>query len=1024
MALTLEWRHRLEVWRDELPRHFYRPLGEVVFEGFVTHEQLTLREAMGGTFAPMPPGTTWGAKWEYGWFRGALALPEEAAGGRIALAIDFGAESIIFVDGNAAGARDGQHKEITLARQGIPGTRYEIVVESYAGHGPRVAHGGPTPPYRETVPEPGPTQATVGVSTFGIWQEDVYQLWVDIETLWQLREVSDENSLRVAEIDAGLRDFTLMVDFELPNEQMLQSVRACRERLRPLFEAVNGSTVPEMFAFGHSHIDVAWLWPLAETERKAGRTIATQLALMDEYPEYTFLQSQPHLYRMLERRYPEIYERIRTAVDAGQFIPDGGTWVEPDTNISGGESLIRQFVHGKRFFRDTYGVDCKMLWLPDVFGYSGALPQIMRGCGVRYFSTQKIFWAYHGGDPFPYNTFVWEGIDGSEVYVHLHNDYNARLDPQSVIGRWNERVQKDGFATRLYPFGYGDGGGGPTRDHLEFARRLRNLEGCPKVALTTPRAFFEDQDARGWPAARYVGELYFQAHRGVYTSQARTKKGNRKSEFALRRAEMWGVAARTSVRGFEFPTATLDEAWKTVLLNQFHDILPGSSIERVYEEAEADYAQVIATADSVAEQATKALVLANDALTVFNDLSWERTGLVSLPEGFSGAAAVDGTPLPVQRVGDKLLTEVTAPSCGWTTVLPAQPMAAADTLKVSEQLLENAYLRLTLNERGEITSLIDKTSDLGELAAGLCNSFQMFKDVPSRFDAWDIDSMYEKTPVPLDEPAKVEVIAAGPLVATLRITRKLSNSTLEQEISLRRDSRRVDFHTVIDWRERHKLLKVAFPVAIHANEAIHEIQFGHIARPNHRSRPFDADRFEVVNHKWTALAEQSRGCAVLNDCKYGVNVLGNTIKLTLLKSALAPDMHADQGVHSFTYALYVWSGCMWRTNLVREGYELNAPLMTTRGDGGERSLFGVDAPNVVIETVKPAEDGTSDIIVRLYEASRSATQCTLTTTLPIVKAVATDMLEETVLEELASEDGATALTFRPFEIKTVRLRVA
>jgi alpha-mannosidase len=1023
MALNLEWRHRLDVWRAELPRHFYRPLGAVELQGFVTLEQLTAEEAAARDFAPMAAGTAWGAKWEYGWFKGELVLPEGVEGQRIVLAAEPGSESIIFVNGQVAGARDRQHTEITLAESGVPGTQYDILIESYAGHGPRNVHAGPTPPDRETVPEPGPTQAVVSESTFGIWQEDAYQLWIDVETLFQLRENLDENSLRVMEIDQGLKDFTLMVDFELPREMMLETVRECRDRLQPLLACVNGSTAPEMFAFGHSHIDVAWLWPLAETERKTGRTLATQLALMDMYPEYTFLQSQPHLYRMLEQRYPDLYERVKEAAQRGQLIPDGGTWVEPDTNITSGESLIRQFIHGKRYFREEFGVDCEMLWLPDVFGYSGALPQIMRGCGAKYFSTQKIFWAYHGGDPFPYNTFVWEGIDGSEVYVHLHNDYNALLDPHSVIQRWNERVQKDGFATRLYPFGFGDGGGGPTRNHLEFARRLENLEGAPKVRMTTPMAYFEDQTARGWPLTRYVGELYFQAHRGVYTSQAKTKKGNRRSEFALRRAEMWAVAAR-ALNGFEFSSATLEEAWKGVLLNQFHDILPGSSIQRVYEEAEALYAQVIAEADCVAMDAVTTLARGEEGLTVFNDLSWERTGLVPLPEGFDGATLAGGDALPVQAIDELAYAEVAVPACGWITVKPTAESSQKDggnTLTASRTHLENALLRVEFNERGEITSLVDKTVELGELAAGPCNSFQMFRDVPSRFDAWDIDSMYGRTPVPLDEPAEIEVLSTGPLVARLRITRKLHHSTMTQEVSLRRDSRRIDFRTTVDWQERHKLLKVAFPVAIHADEAVHEIQFGHTRRPNHQSRPFDADRFEVPNQKWTALVQENRGAAVLNDSKYGVSVLRNSIKLTLLKSALAPDMVADQGQQEFVYAFYAWKGGLSESGLVQEGYDLNAPLMTVPGDAGTRSLFSVDCPNVIIETVKPAEDGSDDIIVRLYEAMRIDIHCTLLTSLPVKVVQETDMLEEARIGELAVEDGRIPLFLRPFEIKTLRL---
>jgi alpha-mannosidase len=1019
MALTLEWRHRLESWRAELPRNFYRPLGEIPLEGFVTQEQLTPEEARTRTFMPMPAGTAWGPKWSYGWFRGQVQVPADAAGERIVLAVDVGAESLIYVNGLAAGARDRQHTEITLAQEGAPGTTYEVLLEGYAGHGPRVAHGGPTPPDRETVPEPGPAQAVVGHSTFGVWQEDVYQLWVDVEALWQLREALDVDSLRAMEIDAGLREFTLLADFELPRDEMLASARAARARLQPLLACVNGSTAPEMVAFGHSHIDVAWLWPLAETERKAGRTLSSQLALMEEYPEYVFLQSQPHLYRMLQERYPDLYERVRAAARSGQLVPEGGAWVEPDTNISGGESLIRQFVHGKRFFQEEFGVDCELLWLPDVFGYSGALPQIMRGCGVKYFSTQKIFWAYHGGDPFPYNTFIWEGIDGSEVYVHLHNDYNARLDTANVIRRWNDRVQKDGFSTRLYPFGFGDGGGGPTRNHLEFARRLRDLEGAPKVHIATPLAYFRDQEARGWPNVRYVGELYFQAHRGVYTSQARTKKGNRKSEFALRRAEMWGAAAR-ALAGMPFTSMTLDEAWKGVLLNQFHDILPGSSIERVYEEAEALYASVIARADDVTHRAVQTLAGDDEGLSVFNDLSWSRSALVRLPEAWSGAQIGDGTLLPVQQVGGAKLAELTVPSCGWTTLRPAKLSEPENDLIVSDRLLENAYLRVRLNTKGEIVSLFDKRSDLGELAAGPGNRFEMYKDVPSRFDAWDLDSMYEQTPVDLDAPAEIEVLATGPLVGKLCVTRKLHDSTMTQEISLRRDSRRVDFETTIDWRERHKLLKVAFPVRVHSNEAIHEIQFGHIRRPNHRSRPFDADRFEVANHKWTALAQGDWGFAVLNDCKYGVNVLDDTIKLTLLKSALAPDMHADLGLQTFTYSLYVWHGAFSDCDVVRHGYDLNAPVITAPGAAGTLSLFSVDAPSVVIDTVKPAEDGSGDIIVRLYEAMQKSVTCQLATSLPVESVVETDMLEGAGVP-LEWDGGLVTLTFRPFEVKTLRI---
>jgi alpha-mannosidase len=1022
MALTAEWRTRIEHWRRVLAELLYRPLGEVPMGGFTTTQQLTAQQAADGSFRPMPPGTPWGARWEYGWFRGTVTLPDEARGERIVLRLEVGGHAAVYVDGRHAGARDGKHREVTLAMQGEPGRSYEVLAEAYAGHGTITVGGGPVPHGVETVPEATPTQQRAGTTTFGIWEEEAYQLWLDVETLTALRDSLDPDSLRVAEIDAALRDFTVIVDLELPRRQMLETVRGGRERLRPLLECVNGTTTPLMFCFGHAHLDVAWLWPLAETERRAVRTLSTVLALAEEYPEYRYLQSQPELFRMIRAGYPDLYERVKKAVKAGTIVADGATWVQMDTNVTGGEALVRQFLHGKRFYRDEFGVDCELLWLPDVFGYSGALPQIMRGCGVKYFSTAKIFWNYHGGDPFPHNTFTWEGTDGSRVLVHLCNDYNSRTSPDAVIGRWRERVQKDGLSTRLMPFGWGDGGGGPTRNHLEFLRRERDLEGVPKTRMAAPVEYFKDLQKRGVPEVNYVGELYYQCHRGTYTSQARTKRGNRKSEFALREAEIWGAAA-AALRGRSFPAEQMAEAWRGVLVNQFHDVLPGSSIARVYEEAEATYAAAIRTADEVADGAMAALAGEGEgALTVFNSLSWERAELVPLPEGFEGAASAAGDPLPVQELDGRLHAEVSVPSCGWTTLRFGKAFATPDTLAAAEDVLENGLIRVELNERGEITSILDKESGR-ELAAGPCNCLRMYKDVPAAFDAWDIDSMYERTPVALPEEAEVEVLAAGPLVAALRVRRKLNRSEMVQRISLRRGSRRVEFDTTIDWQENHKLLKVNFPVDFHAGEAVHEIQFGHLHRPNHKSRPFDADRYEVCNQKWTALAEEGRGFAVLNDCKYGVNVDGNSINLTLLRAPSAPDMNADKGEQRFTYAFYAWNGSLAESGVVREAYELNVPAQTAPGDGGRQSLLRLDAPNVIVETVKPAEDGSGDVVLRLYEAMRTATECTLETALPVKAAEVTDMLEENGEAVEVAEGGRLRLAFRPFEIKTLRLKL-
>ncbi len=1015
MALTEGWKRRLEGWQKAITDSVYFPLGPISLSGFVTKDQLTPQEAASREFRPMPAGTAWGAKWEYGWFKGSLVLPEAAAGRRVAAVLDVGDESVVWVNGREVGAIDFGHKEVTLTASGKAGERFDILLESYAGHGPREAGGGPVIFGKETVPEPGPAQAVLKEVSFGLWREEVFQLAIDFTTLLNARDALDQNSLRVAEIDRGLMDASYGIDMELPEPEMLETVKAGRVRLKPLLEATNGSTAPVFFTFGHAHLDVEWLWPLAETERKMGRTLGTQLALMEEYPEYKYLQSQPHLMVMLRQRYPDVYERFKAAVKSGNIILDGGMWVEADTNITGGESLIRQFIHGKRFMREEFGVDSHVLWLPDVFGYSGAMPQIMAGCGITGFMTSKIFWIYNGGDPFPYNNFIWQGIDGTGVMAHLYNGYGHFPTPADMVESWNTRPQKNDIGTLAYPIGWGDGGGGASRTHLEFLRRAANFEGLPKVRWAGPEDYFTDLAARGPLTNRYVGELYFQNHRGTYTSQAKTKKGNRKSELALREAELWGVAAHT-LKGFEFNSSVLDGAWKVVLLHQFHDALPGSSIHRVYEEVERDHAAVIAKARNTATQAASRLVEPSaSAVTVFNSLSWPRSALVPLPEG--GA-----TSCPIQTVGGKTLAEVSLPACGWTTLPGAgQPgdESTRPVVKATSQSLENENLRATFNDLGEITSLWDKQSGR-EVAAGACNSFKLYKDVPSWFDAWDIDVQYKESPVDLPKTADLVVAASGPLVAQLKLTRPISvKSSLTQTISLRRGSRRIDFETTVDWQESHRLLKVAFPVTIQADEAIHEIQFGHIRRPNHASRLYDADRFEVSNHKWSALAEPNRGVAVLNDSKYGLNVAGNTINLTLLKSALSPDMTADKGIQTFTYALYPWNGSLADSGLVKEAYDLNVPPLAVLGASrSEASLFSLNREGVVIETVKPAEGNSAAVVVRLYESMGAATTCELKTALPVNRAALSDMLENTQAD-LPLTNGSVTLDFHPFEIKTV-----
>ena len=1038
MYMHSEWQARIRHWINTLKKDLYIPLAPIPVESFLTMDYLTSEEARAHAFAPMAPGTKWGRTWEYCWMRGKIVLPEEAAGRSIAMDLQTGGESTVFVNHRSYGTRRAEWVEVPhhyivdnfLTFDAKPGTEYDLLIEAYAGH--FIAESelggcatGPVLPGSYKDPKTEGERSTLGNMTFGIWNEDAYQLYMDLNTLFLLGDQVDPESLRADRIAKALETATLIADSEQPLEQRIESYRAAREALRPALEAVNGTTAPVFYAIGNAHLDLAWLWPMAETRRKTSRTFAQQLRLIEKYPEYKYLQSQPAAYEMCREHYPELFDRIVAAQKTGQWIAEGAMWVEPDTNMTSGESLIRQVLHGKRWFKDVMGVDSVVLWLPDTFGYSAALPQILKQSGVKYLVTQKIFWSYNEGERFPYHYFTWRGADGTEIDSFLPTSYTYPTDPQWICETWKKRVQKRDLNAFLLPFGYGDGGGGPTRDHIEYLRREKDLEGMPRVRMEGPVQFFEDMEAQGGPCHTYVGELYFSAHRGVYTSQAAIKRGNRKAELALREAEMWGALAMA--KGAEYPLSRMDAAWKRLLLNQFHDILPGSSIGKVYEDARRDHRWIIAEAEAVRDGALRALS-GGEGVTVMNSLSFPRTEVVELPAEFAhGCVTAEGKKVPVQALGDRVLALVSVPACGAVSLKPAgQEEPVQDTVRAalteSGAVLENACLRAELNARGEIVSLTDKASGR-EFAAGPMNRLLMYKDVPRLFDAWDIDSNYVLQGIELNEEVTLEVKENFGLRAVLHLSRKLQHSTLEQDIVLTADSRRIDFVTHVDWHELHRLLKVEFPVNVRASEGLNEIQFGYMARPTHRSRLYDIDRFEVCNQRWSALCDESHGAAVLNDCKYGISMRDNALQLTLLRAAACPEMQADNGEHCFTYSVTCWEGPFLGSPVVREAASLNVPMLVAKGSCEFFSAFSVDAENIFIDTVKPAEDGSGDLILRLYEAKKADTACTLKTSLLAAKIWECDMMENRQ-RELAAESGSLRLNFHTFEVKTLRLQLA
>ena len=1036
--MNSEWRDRVRHWVRTLKEDLYEPIGTFSWEAFHTMEHISPQEALQNEFKPVQTGYTWGNHWEYCWFKSTITLPECADGQRIVMNLKPGGESALFVNGTEFGTYRAdwvseQHhyfEDNVLSCCAKAGETFDVLMETYAGHYFAEAPSGgcatgPVLPGLYQNPLEEGKRRVLGSCTYGIWNEDAYQLYMDVMTLGLLLETLEDCTLRAAKIAKALEKFTLIVDFEQPKAERIKTYQAAREALRPAMEAKNGSTAPVFYAVGNAHIDLAWLWPMAETHRKTERTFAAQLRLIEEYPEYKYIQSQPAAYEMCRKYYPELFEKIKEAVKGGQWIADGAMWVEPDTNMASGEALIRQLIHGKRYYKEEFDVDSQILWLPDTFGYTAALPQILKGCGVNYLVTQKIFWSYNEGDQFPYHYFTWRGMDGSEITSFLPTSYTYRTDPKEINNVWKNRTQAQDLDAFLLPFGYGDGGGGPARDYLEFAERQKDLEGGVKVKMAGPLEFFKDMEEQGGPANTYVGELYFSAHRGVYTSQAMVKKNNRKSELALREMEIWSSLAMND--GMEYDLKKADGLWKEVLLHQFHDILPGSSIARVYEEAEAAFNGILAGAAEMKEDALGALIdqTQKQGVTVANSLSFERKALVEVPDSFKeGAKTLDGVSVPVGEVDGKVKALVTVPAVGAVSIVPAEEgaYAAADGVSLTECdggfILENSQVKAVVNGKGEVTSFILKESGR-EFANAPMNRFKLYKDVPRLFDAWDIDSNYIEQEIDAAYDVTVEPVSSG-IEGVLKVTGKVSQSAFTQYITLAADSRRIEFATEIDWKELHRLLKTSFPVNVYAENAINEMQFGYVERPTHRSKAYDKDRFEVCNHHYTALCDGAHGAAVLNDCKYGISVNGNAMELTLLRAAACPEMHADNRVHTFTYGFTAWEGTFTECDVVCQGYEVNVAPTVTCGVTESFSALSIDKANIFMDTMKPAEDGSDDIVIRFYEAKKAATSAKIGLMLGGYKAYLCDMLEN-VKEEIPMDGGVMNLDFGAFEIKTVRL---
>jgi alpha-mannosidase len=969
----------------------------------------------------MNVGDAWARCGDTAFMRRDVEIPGDWKGLRTGLKVTTGCEGLLSINGEPYHGIDDNRGYILLSKECKGGERISCEMELRIGGYVEYA----TRDLQQT-------HVLSECALLGI-DPDIEAAYYDFSVVHEAA-TGEKNATLQEAILLAIKKALATVDFRDAHAPAFKPQLA--EARRIMWEELGrinfGDTPAKNFFAGHSHIDVAWLWPLKETARKVGRTYSTVTTLMDEYPDYHFVCSQVPLFIYLKENFPSIYEKVKARVEEGRFEPIGGTWIENDCNLVSGESLVRQCLYGQRFFKNEFGVDVKVGWLPDVFGYSGAMPQIYKKSGLDYFMTTKLRW--NDTNPFPYNIFWWEGIDGTRIFTHFsHGSYSAYVTPDEMRKFWDTYNSKLSCPEFMIPFGYGDGGGGPNRKELEYLTRLKDIPGVPKARTGRTHDFFKCLETECKDLPTWVGEFYFELHRGTYTSQAKTKRYNRKSELALRDAEQLSSVA--SGMGFAYPKQELVSDWETVLLNQFHDVIPGSSITEVYKDSEEQYRQVLSSAKTITENAlehiTQNIDTAGDGAPIiaFNTLSWERSGAVAIPGRKSNTQVLDaeGHPIPSQQTADGLIFWAEGiPSCGYKVFrLTDGKGEERSPFTVKDGTITTPYYNIEIAKDGSIPRLYDRENSREVLPKGArANILQVFEDKPSNWDAWDIELQYQDKMWEFTASKPPVVIENGPVRLVVEAELKYGKSTINQKIILYARTRRIDFETKVDWQERRTLLKTAFPVDIRSAQATYEIAYGAIERPTHWNTSWDKARFEVSGHRWADLSEPVYGVSLLNDCKYGWDIKGNVMRLSLLRSPENPDPDADKGEHNFTYSLFPHSGG-WTEGTLQAGHELNMPLRACADSihGGSlpsrHSFISVDRPGVIVDAVKQAEDSGSTI-VRLYEAYGSRGPVTLTFHKPLASAYECNLLEEEE-KQLPTGGQNICLNIRPFEVRTFKV---
>jgi alpha-mannosidase len=1010
-------------------KQFSDRLRRLIVEDFVTFESKYYRtddavkfdDRLSGEYKKIKEGDKWGKPWDSAWFNLKATIPESWKGKKIAARIDVSGECLIFSETGEPvfaltdmsvfdlyfkkdfykfeeAAKGGENVDLWIeaAANGLFG----IKIDSDPDVKSPVRHGS--------------FDTTVNHMKLCIFDENIWQLVIDAEVLTDLMLTLPEKTPRRKRL---LKVLNEAIDaFQDKRENAVK----CREILKKALNSPANASSITATSIGHAHIDTGWLWPVKETIRKTARTFASQLALIDKYPDYIFGASQPQHYEFIKQYYPGLYEKIKQAIKDGRWEVQGGMWVEADCNVISGESMVRQFVYGKNYFKDEFGIDVRNLWLPDVFGYSAAMPQILKKAGVDYFLTQKISWSQF--NKFPHHTFMWEGIDGSEVLTHFipTDTYNGYMTPKELIGAEERFVENDVLDEYLSVFGIGDGGGGPTDEHIERGLRQQNLEGSPKVKFDHAHKFFDRINEKADQLEKWSGELYLELHRATLTTHGKVKKQNRILENKLRTVE----ALYSCIDFAEYPKEELDCIWKTLLINHFHDIIPGSSIKKVYDVTHKEHEDCLEQCEKLINQfGVKALKDEKDSVVIHNLLSYDYTVPIKLSKEFIGFELVDekGNIIPTQDECEGKSVIADLPANSFTKLYKSEKKQRTSCSVDKNLVLENNSIRYEFAENGEILKAFDKEANKEVIGRG--NIFSLYVDRPSNWDAWDIDIYYENELVENAKSVKAEKIISGSVRDALKFDLEIGESTITQKVYLAKNSKRLDFETLVDWQEVHKMLRVSFDTKIKSSEATFDIQYGYVKRNTHRNTSWDIGKFEVAAHKYIDISDYGYGVALLNDCKYGHKVLESTLDLNLLRSSTNPDPDADKfEKHEITYSIYPHEGELIKSDVIQQSDMLNVKPVVF----ADKTIDSLKTPchienttGVTLEVVKKAEK--EDIhVIRLVERFGKDSSITLGFDKPVE-------LTETNLMEWEDADTISVnknveLTLKPFEIRTYKIK--